>query len=61
MHRAILREKRLTRQQELLLLTDGDTLALSLSSDGRVLQQPAPKFAPADIPFTAESASTVPD
>lgn len=53
-----LREKRLTRQQELLLLTDGDTLALSLSSDGRVFAGlGAPKFTPTDIPFTAESSS----
>ena len=57
-----LREKRLTRQRELRLLTDGETLALSLSEDGRVFAGlPAPRFDPAVIPFSApELASQYP-
>ena len=57
-----LREKRLTRQRELRLLTDGETLALSLLEDGRVFAGlPAPRFDPAEIPFSApELASQYP-
>ena len=50
-----LREKRLTRQREILLLTDDDSLALSLTEDGRVFAGlGAPRFAPAEIPFQAD-------
>ena len=50
-----LNEKRLTRQRDILLLTDDDSLALSLREDGRVFAGlSAPRFAPADIPFQAE-------
>ncbi len=49
-----LREKRLTRQRELLLQTDDDSLALSLTEDGRVFAGlGAPRFAPAEVPFEA--------
>jgi len=50
-----LREKRLTRQREILLLTDDDSLALSLTEDGRVFAGlGAPRFAPAEVPFQAD-------
>ncbi|MEK9624174.1 MAG: diaminopimelate epimerase [Halieaceae bacterium] len=50
-----LREKRLTRQRELLLQTDDDSLALSLTEDGRVFAGlGAPRFAPAEVPFQAD-------
>ena len=50
-----LREKRLTRQRELLLQTDDDSLALSLTEDGRVFAGlGAPRFAPAEVPFEAD-------
>ena len=50
-----LREKRLTRQRDILLLTDDDSLALTLTEDGRVFAGlGAPRFVPADIPFEAE-------
>ena len=50
-----LKEKRLTRQREILLQTDDDSLTLSLSEGGRVCAGlSAPRFTPADIPFKAE-------
>lgn len=50
-----LREKRLTRQRELLLQTDDDSLALSLTEDGRVFAGlGAPRFAPGEVPFQAD-------
>ena len=50
-----LKEKRLTRQREILLLTDDDSLALSLTEDGRVFAGlGAPRFAPAEVPFQAD-------
>ena len=50
-----LREKRLPRQREILLLTDDDSLALSLTEDGRVFAGlGAPRFAPAEVPFQAD-------
>jgi diaminopimelate epimerase len=50
-----LREKRLTRQREILLQTDDDSLALSLTEDGRVFAGlGAPRFAPAEVPFQAD-------
>ncbi|MBM14321.1 MAG: diaminopimelate epimerase [Halieaceae bacterium] len=50
-----LKEKRLTRQREILLQTDDDSLTLSLSEGGRVCAGlSAPRFTPADIPFQAE-------
>ena len=50
-----LREKRLTRQRDILLLTDDDSLTLTLTEDGRVFAGlGAPRFAPGDIPFEAE-------
>ena len=50
-----LREKRLTRQREILLQTDNDSLALSLTEDGRVFAGlGAPRFAPAEVPFQAD-------
>ena len=57
-----LREKRLTRKRELRLLTDGETLTLSFSEDGRVFAGlPAPRFDPAVIPFSSpELASQYP-
>ena len=50
-----LREKRLTRQGEILLQTNDDSLALSLTEDGRVFAGlGAPRFAPAEVPFQAD-------
>lgn len=50
-----LREKRLTRKREILLQTDDDSLALSLTEDGRVFAGlGAPRFAPAEVPFQAD-------
>jgi diaminopimelate epimerase len=50
-----LREKRLTRQREILLQTDDDSLALSLTEDGRVFAGlGAPRFAPTEVPFQAD-------
>ena len=50
-----LKEKRLTRQREILLQTDDDSLALSLTEDGRVFAGlGAPRFAPAEVPFQAD-------
>ena len=50
-----LREKRLTRQREILLQTDDDSLALSLTEDGRVFAGlSAPRFAPTEVPFQAD-------
>lgn len=50
-----LREKRLTRQREILLQTDDDSLALSLTEDGRVFAGlGAPRFAPREVPFQAD-------
>ena len=50
-----LREKRLTRQREILLHTDDDSLALSLTEDGRVFAGlGAPRFAPTEVPFQAD-------
>ena len=50
-----LREKRLTRQREILLQTNDDSLALSLTEDGRVFAGlGAPRFAPAEVPFQAD-------
>jgi diaminopimelate epimerase len=50
-----LREKRLTRKRDLILLTDGESLALSLNEDGRIFAGLAPpQFAPEAIPFLAE-------
>ena len=50
-----LREKRLTRQREILLQTSDDSLALSLTEDGRVFAGlGAPRFAPAEVPFQAD-------
>ena len=53
-----LREKRLSRQRELTLLTDADSLALSIAEDGRVFAGLAtPRFEPAVIPFTADDTA----
>tara|TARA_B100000073_G_scaffold258494_1_gene218386 strand:- start:313 stop:1149 length:837 start_codon:yes stop_codon:yes gene_type:complete len=50
-----LREKRLSRQRELTLLTDTDSLALNIAEDGRVFAGlAAPRFEPTAIPFTAD-------
>ena len=50
-----LREKRLTRQREILLQTNDDSLALSLTEDGRVFAGlGAPRFAPAEVPCQAD-------
>jgi diaminopimelate epimerase len=50
-----LREKRLTRQREILLQTDDDSLALSLTEDGRVFAGlGAPRFGPTEVPFQAD-------
>jgi diaminopimelate epimerase len=50
-----LREKRLTRQREILLQTDDDSLALSLTEDGRVFAGlGAPRFTPTEVPFQAD-------
>ena len=49
-----LREKRLTRQREILLQTDDDSLTLLLTEDGRIFAGlGAPRFAPAEVPFQA--------
>ena len=57
-----LREKKLTRQRELTLLTDGEPLSLSITEDGRVFAGlAAPKFDPASVPFSvAEMAAQYP-
>ena len=57
-----LREKKLTRQRELTLLTDGEPLSLSITEDGRVFAGlAAPKFAPESVPFSvAETAAQYP-
>ncbi|MBL6697320.1 MAG: diaminopimelate epimerase [Proteobacteria bacterium] len=57
-----LREKKLTRQRELTLLTDGEPLSLSITEDGRVFAGlAAPKFSPESVPFSAsETAAQYP-
>ena len=57
-----LREKKLTRQRELTLLTDGEPLSLSITEDGRVFAGlAAPKFSPESVPFAAsETAAQYP-
>ena len=57
-----LREKKLTRQRELTLLTDGEPLSLSITEDGRVFAGlTAPKFSPESVPFSAsETAAQYP-
>ena len=54
-----LREKKLTRQRELTLLTDGESLSLSIAEDGRVFAGlAAPNFNPESVPFSvAEMAA----
>ena len=54
-----LREKKLTRQRELTLLTDGESLSLSIAEDGRVFAGlAAPSFNPESVPFSvAEMAA----
>ncbi len=50
-----LKEKRLTRQRDILLLTDENSLSLSLTEDGRVFAGlGAPRFAPPEVPFQAD-------
>ena len=50
-----LKEKRLTRQRDILLLTDDNSLSLSLTEDGRVFAGlGAPRFAPTEVPFQAD-------
>lgn len=50
-----LKEKRLTRQRDILLLTDENSLSLSLTEDGRVFAGLcAPRFAPTEVPFQAD-------
>ena len=50
-----LKEKRLTRQRDILLLTDENSLSLSLTEDGRVFAGlGAPRFAPTEVPFQAD-------
>ncbi len=50
-----LKEQRLTRKRKLTLLTDGESLELSLAEDGRIFAGLAPpQFAPEAIPFLAE-------
>ena len=50
-----LKEKRLTRQRDILLLTDDNSLSLSLTEDGRVFAGlGAPRFAPPEVPFQAD-------
>lgn len=57
-----LREKKLTRQRELTLLTDGEPLSLSITEDGRVFAGlAAPNFNPESVPFSAaETAAQYP-
>ena len=57
-----LREKKLTRQRELTLLTDGEPISLSITEDGRVFAGlAAPKFDPESVPFSvAEAAAQYP-
>jgi diaminopimelate epimerase len=54
-----LREKKLTKQRELTLLTDGESLSLSIAEDGRVFAGlAAPNFNPESVPFSvAEMAA----
>ena len=50
-----LKEKRLTRQRDILLLNDDNSLSLSLTEDGRVFAGlGAPRFAPTEVPFQAD-------
>ena len=50
-----LKEKRLTRKRKLVLLTDGESLHITLNEDGRIFAGLAPpQFAPEAIPFEAE-------
>ena len=50
-----LKEKRLTQQRDILLLTDDHSLSLSLTEDGRVFAGlGAPRFAPTEVPFQAD-------
>mgnify|MGYP001403252364 CR=1 FL=1 len=50
-----LKEKRLTRKRDILMLTDDDSLSLSLTEDGRVFAGlGAPRFAPPEVPFQAD-------
>ena len=48
-----LKEKRLTRQRDILLLTDDNSLSLSLTEDGRA-GLGALRFAPTEVPFQAD-------
>ena len=53
-----LREQRLTRKREVLLITDGEPILLSISEDNRVLAGIAPpRFLPAEIPFSAAAVA----
>ncbi|MED5315308.1 MAG: diaminopimelate epimerase [Pseudomonadota bacterium] len=50
-----LKEKRLTRKRDILMLTDDNSLSLSLTEDGRVFAGlGAPRFAPQEVPFQAD-------
>lgn len=50
-----LKEKRLTRKRDILMLTDDNSLSLSLTEDGRVFAGlGAPRFAPTEVPFQAD-------
>lgn len=54
-----LREKKLTRQRELTLLTDGESLSLSIAEDGRVFAGlAAPNFNPESVPFSVAEMAT---
>ena len=52
-----LREQRLTRKREMILITDGEPILLSISEDNRVLAGlAAPRFLPSEIPFLCRSS-----
>ena len=53
-----LREQRLTRKREMILITDGEPILLSISEDNRVLAGLAPpRFLPSEVPFSAAAVA----
>ena len=53
-----LREQRLTRKREMILITDGEPILLSISEDNRVLAGlAAPRFLPSEVPFSAAAVA----
>jgi diaminopimelate epimerase len=52
------REQRLTRKREVRLITDGESILLSISEDNRVTAGLAPpRFLPSEIPFSAAAVA----